>query len=224
MNKKKIFIAVDTSKISNAKRIIRDTQTNKIKIGYKFGLEFFYSKEGRKFISNLKNQIIFLDLKLNDIPNTIVSAMKSLKNLKISYLTVHLSSGISALKALKKESKNIKIAGVTTLTSLNNKDLKEIGYNKKVNELVKHQVKLAKKAKLDAIVCSGHEIRLVKRVFKKEIITPGIKINNTKNDQKRVMKPKDAFAAGSDWLVIGRSITNGNIKKNIQSLLEILED
>ena len=224
MNKKKIFIAVDTNKISKAKRIIRDTQTNKIKIGYKFGLEFFYSKEGRKFISSLKNQIIFLDLKLNDIPNTIVSAMKSLKNLKISYLTVHLSSGMSALKALRKESKNIKIAGVTTLTSLNNKDLKEIGYNKKVNELVKHQVKLAKKAKLDAIVCSGHEIRLVKRVFKKEIITPGIKINNTKNDQKRVMKPKDAFAAGSDWLVIGRSITNGNIKKNIQNLLEILED
>jgi len=224
MNKKKIFIAVDTNKISKAKRIIRDTQTNKIKIGYKFGLEFFYSKEGRKFISSLKNQIIFLDLKLNDIPNTIVSAMKSLKNLKISYLTVHLSSGISALKALRKESKNIKIAGVTTLTSLNNKDLKEIGYNKKVNELVKHQVELAKKAKLDAIVCSGHEIRSVRRVFKKEIITPGIKIHNLKNDQKRVMKPMDAFAAGSDWLVIGRSITNGNIKKNIKSLLEILED
>ena len=224
MNKKKIFIAVDTNKVSKAKRIIRDTQTNKIKVGYKFGLEFFYSKEGRKFISSLKNQIIFLDLKLNDIPNTIVSAMKSLKNLKISYLTVHLSSGISALKALRKESKNIKIAGVTTLTSLNNKDLKEIGYNKKVNELVKHQVELAKKAKLDAIVCSGHEIRSVKRVFKKEIITPGIKIHNLKNDQKRVMKPMDAFAAGSDWLVIGRSITNGNIKKNIKSLLEILED
>ena len=224
MNKKKIFIAVDTNNISKAKKIINNTQTNKIKVGYKFGLEFFYSKDGRKFLSSLKNKIIFLDLKLNDIPNTIVSAMKSLKNLKISYLTVHLSSGISALKALKKESKNIKIAGVTTLTSLNNKDLKEIGYSKRVNELVKHQVKLAKKAKLDAIVCSGHEIRSVKRVFKKEIITPGIKINNTKNDQKRVMKPKDAFAAGSDWLVIGRSITNGNIKKNIQNLLEILED
>ena len=158
MNKKKIFIAVDTNKISIAKRIIRDTQTNKIKIGYKFGLEFFYSKEGRKFISRLKNQTIFLDLKLNDIPNTVRSAMKSLKDLKISYLTVHLSSGLNALKALKQESKNIKIAGVTTLTSFNDKDLKEIGYNKKVNELVKHQAKLATKAKLDAIVCSGHEI------------------------------------------------------------------
>tara|TARA_Y100000816_G_scaffold279754_1_gene252375 strand:- start:313 stop:984 length:672 start_codon:yes stop_codon:yes gene_type:complete len=221
---KKIFIAVDTNKISKAKRIIRDTQSNKIKIGYKFGHEFFYSKDGRKFLSSLKNKIIFLDLKLNDIPNTMKSAIRSLKDLKISYLTVHLSSGISALKALKKESKNIKIAGVTTLTSLNNKDLKEIGYNKKVNELVRHQAKLATKARLDAIVCSGHEIRSVKKVFKKEIITPGIKMLNTKNDQKRVMRPTDAFAAGSNWLVIGRSITNGNIKKNIKNLSEILED
>ena len=223
MNKKKIFIAVDTNKISIAKKIIRETQTKKIKIGYKFGLEFFYSKDGRKFLSSLQNQLIFLDLKLNDIPNTVVSAMKSLKNLKIAYLTVHLSSGLDALQALKKGSKNIKIAGVTTLTSLDNKDLKEIGYNKKVNELVKHQARLAKKAKLDAIVCSGHEIRSVKRVFKKEIITPGIKMKNKKNDQKRIMGPVDAFAAGSDWLVIGRSITNGNIKKNIKNLLEILE-
>ena len=224
MNKKKIFIAVDTNNISKAKKIINDTQTNKIKIGYKFGLEFFYSKDGRKFLSNLKNQTIFLDLKLNDIPNTIRSALKSLKDLKISYMTVHLSSGLSALKILKKESKGIKIAGVTTLTSLNNKDLKAIGYNKKVNELVKHQAKLATNAKLDAIVCSGHEIRSVKKVFKKEIITPGIKIQNVKNDQKRIMGPADAFSAGSNWLVIGRSITNGNIKKNIKNLLEILED
>ena len=224
MNKKKIFIAVDTNNVSRAKKIIRDTRTKKIEVGYKFGLEFFYSKDGRKFLSSLKNHKIFLDLKLNDIPNTVGSAMKSLKNLKIAYLTVHISSGLNALKVLKRESKNIKIAGVTTLTSLNDKDLKEIGYKKKVNELVKHQAKLARKAKLDAIICSGHEIRLVKSVFKKEIITPGIKMQNTKNDQKRIMKPNEAFVAGSDWLVIGRSVTKGNIKKNIQSLLKILED
>ena len=223
MDKKKIFIAVDTNKISKAKKIIKDTQSNKIKLGYKFGLEFFYSKNGRKFISSLKKQTIFLDLKLNDIPNTVRSAMRSLKNLNISYLTVHLSSGLRALKALKKESKNIRIAGVTTLTSLNNKDLKEIGYSKKVNELVVHQAKLAKKANLDAIICSGHEIKSVRKVFNKEIITPGIKMYNTKNDQKRIMSPNDAFAIGSNWLVIGRSITKGNIKKNIKNLLEILE-
>ena len=83
MNKKKIFIAIDTKRISKAKRILREAQTNKIEIGYKFGLEFFYSKDGRKFISSLKNQTIFLDLKINDIPNTVKSAMKSLKNLRI---------------------------------------------------------------------------------------------------------------------------------------------
>ena len=224
MSKKKVFIAIDTNEVSKAKKIIRDTQSNKIKVGYKFGLQFFYSKDGRKFLSNLKNKTTFLDLKLNDIPNTVSEAMKSLKNLKISYLTVHLSSGLDALKLLKKESKNIKIVGVTTLTSLNDKDLKEIGYNKNVNNLVVHQAKLAKKAKLDAIVCSGHEIKSVRRVFDKEIITPGIKMKNTKNDQKRSMRPSEAFAAGSDWLVIGRSITKGNIKKNIQNLLETLED
>ena len=167
MNKKKIFIAVDTNNISKAKKIINDTQMNKIKVGYKFGLEFFYSKDGRKFLAGLKNQIIFLDLKLNDIPNTIKSAIKSLKDLKISYLTVHLSSGLSALKALKKESRNIKIVGVTTLTSLNNKDLKEIGYNKKVEKIVYQQAKLARKAKLDAIVCSAKEVKIVKKIFKK---------------------------------------------------------
>ena len=224
MNKKKIFIAVDTNKISKAKRIIRDTKTNKIKIGYKFGLEFFYSKEGRKFISGLKNQIIFLDLKLNDIPNTVVSALKSLKNLKISYLTVHLSSGFSALKIIKKKSKNIKIVGVTTLTSLNNRDLREIGYNKKINDLVKHQAKLAKRAKLDAIVCSGHEIRSVKKVFKKEIITPGIRLFGDKvNDQKRITTAKKAFDNGATSIVVGRSITSkGNIKNNLKKLIQYL--
>ena len=166
----------------------------------------------------------FLDLKLNDIPNTVGAAVKSLKNLKITYLTAHLSSGLNALRSLKKESKNIKIAGVTTLTSLNDKDLREIGYNKNVKDLVVHQAKLAKKAKLDAIVCSGYEVKSVRRVFGKEIITPGIKMQNNKNDQKRSMGPSEAFAAGSDWLVIGRSITNGNIKKNIENLLEILKD
>ena len=224
MSKKKVFIAIDTNEVAKAKKIIRDTQSNKIKVGYKFGLEFFYSKDGRKFLSNLKNQTTFLDLKLNDIPNTVGAAVKSLKNLKITYLTAHLSSGLNALRSLKKESKNIKIAGVTTLTSLNDKDLREIGYNKNVKDLVVHQAKLAKKAKLDAIVCSGYEVKSVRRVFGKEIITPGIKMQNNKNDQKRSMGPSEAFAAGSDWLVIGRSITNGNIKKNIKSLLEILED
>ena len=102
MKNKKIFIAVDTTDIKKVNKIISQSQTNKIKIGYKFGLEFMNSKKGRQFVSKLKNKIIFVDLKLNDTVNTMLSAVKALKDLKINYLTVHISSGLAALKAVKK--------------------------------------------------------------------------------------------------------------------------
>ena len=222
--KSKIFIACDTTSVSKVKKIIKNTQTSKLKVGYKFGLEFLNSKNGRKFVSELKNQITFGDFKFSDIPNTCVSAVKAIKDLNFNYCTMHISSGLEALKAVKKVSGKTKIIGVSILTSLDNKALKEIGYNKDVKKLVLHQAKLARKAKLDAIVCSAQEVKIVRKVFKKEIITPGIRFNSDKGDQKRVLTPKAAFKNGSDWLVIGRSVTNGNIKKNIKSLLEILED
>ena len=216
---KNIFIACDTKNISKVKKIIKNTQTKKIKIGYKFGLEFFNSKNGRSYISKIKNKIIFIDLKLNDIPNTMFSTIKAIKDLNINYLTVHISSGLEALKLVKKASSKIKIAGVTILTSLDKKNLKEIGYNKNLKKLVIHQAKLAKRANLDALVCSAQEVKDVKKVFKKEIITPGIRFNSKTNDQKRIMTPKMAFKNGSDWIVIGRPITKGNIKKNIKNLI-----
>ncbi len=222
MMKNKIFIACDTRDISKIKEIIKKTKSSKIKIGYKFGLEFLNSKGGRNFISNLKNKIIFADLKLHDIPNTCASAVKAITDLKVNYLTMHISSGIQALKSVKKVSGKIKIAGVTILTSLDNKALKEIGFNKDVKKLVLQQAKLANKAKLDALVCSAQEVRIVKKVFKKEIITPGIRLNSKINDQKRVLTPKQAYKNGADWLVIGRNITKGNIKKNIQELIDHL--
>ena len=216
---KKIFIAVDTTDLKKAKNIIAQTQTNKIKIGYKFGLEFMNTKKGRQFVSTLKNKIIFCDLKLCDTVNTMISAVKALKDLNINYLTVHISSGLAALKAVKKISK-CKIIGVSILTSLNNKDLKMIGYNKSVKNLVAHQAKLAKKAGLDAIVCSPYEGDVVRKIFKKEIITPGVQIGKKNYDQKRSMEAKKVH---SDWLVLGRSITSrGNIKKNIQKLIKSL--
>ena len=215
----KIFIACDTTNISKIKKIINNTQSSKIKVGYKFGLEFLNSKNGRRFIYNLKNKIVFADLKLHDIPNTCSSAIKAIRDLRVNYLTIHISSGLEALKAAKKVSGKIKLVGVTTLTSLDNKNLKEIGYNKSVKNLIIHQSKLAQKAKLDALVCDGKSVKYVKKKFKKEIITPGIRFNNNKNDQKRTMTPKKAFKNGSNWLVIGRPITKGNIKKNIQKLI-----
>ena len=219
---KNIFIAIDTNKLSRASKIVENTNTSKLKIGYKVGLELINSKHGRYFTSKIKNKIIFLDLKLNDIPNTCASAIKAIKDLKVNYLTIHVSSGLEALKTAKKVSGKIKLAGVTTLTSIDNHSLKQIGYDKKLKKLVVHQAKLANKAKLDAIICSAKEVKYVKKVFKKEIITPGIRFNSNKNDQKRVLTPKQAFENGSDWIVIGRPITKGNIKKNIQKLIDHL--
>jgi orotidine-5'-phosphate decarboxylase len=230
MNKKKrIFIACDTTNLRRIKEIIRNTKTNKLNIGYKFGLEFFYSKEGRKFISRLKKKEIFLDLKLNDIPNTCSSTINSIKDLKnISYLTVHTNGGYEMLKAVKKASKKVnkrlKILGVTVLTSFSNSSIKKIGHTKSIKELVKKKAALAKLAKLDGIVCSGHEAKFLNKICNRmDIITPGIRLKgDNAGDQKRVMSPKDAFKNGATAIVMGRSITKGNIKNNIQKLIKSL--
>ena len=228
---KNIFVACDTTNLDQIRKIIKETKTKKLKIGYKFGLEFFYSKSGRSFLSKInKNKIIFLDLKLNDIPNTCSATISSLKDLKnIKYLTVHINGGYEMLRAVKKSArkinKNLKILGVTVLTSLSDKSLKKIGHTKSIRYLVAKQAKLAKAAGLDGVVCSGHEAKIIRKISKKiEIITPGIRLLGDKNkDQKRVMTPKKAFDNGATSIVIGRSITQGNIKKNIQKLIKSLK-
>ena len=222
MKKIKLFIACDTNKISQIKKIIKLSNNSKIHIGYKFGLEFLNSKNGRNFLSKLKKKIIFADLKLHDIPNTCASTIKAIKDLKVNYLTIHISSGLEALRMAKKVSGSTRLVGVSILTSLDNKELRAIGFGKDIKKLVLHQARLANKARLDAIVCSPQEVKIVKKVFKKEIITPGIRFNSEINDQKRTSSPKQAFKNGSDWIVIGRPITKGNIKKNIQKLIDHL--
>mgnify|MGYP005739414959 CR=1 FL=1 len=222
MKNYKIFVACDSTSTSKIRKIIKDTQNDKIKVGYKFGLEFLNSKKGRVILSRLKNKITFADLKLHDIPNTCVSTIKAIKDLNVNYLTIHISSGFEALRAVKKNAGKTKIIGVTILTSLDNKALKEIGFNMEVKRLVYHQAKLAKRAKLDAIVCSAQEVKLVKNFFKKEIITPGIRFTSKKNDQKRVLTPNEAYSNGADWLVIGRDLTKGNIKENTKMLIDHL--
>ena len=222
MMKNKIFIACDTTSIKKIKNIIKSTKSKKLKIGYKFGLEFLNSQNGRTFIEKLKDEITFGDFKFYDIPNTCASAIKSVGDLKFNYVTIHISAGLEALKLTKKFAGKTKLIGVTILTSLDTKAIREIGFSKNVKELVLHQAKLATKAKLDAIVCSAQEVRLVKKVFKKEIITPGIRLNSRRDDQKRVLSPNEAYKNGADWLVIGRDITRGNIKNNIQKLINHL--
>ena len=227
-----IFIACDTSNTHVVTKIIKRSQIKlkHYKIGYKFGLEFFLSKNGRKFIEKLKVKNLWLDLKAFDIPNTAFAAIKSLKDLKnISYITVHVSGGAEMLKAIrkaaKKYNKKLKILGVTVLTSFSNNSIKNVGHTRSIKDLVKKQALLARKTKMDGIVCSAHEIKFVKKICKKmEIITPGIRLKGEKfNDQKRVMSPRDAFRNGATSIVMGRSLIKGNIKNNIQKLIKSLK-
>ena len=227
--KKLIFIACDTNKISKVKNIIVQTSNNKLDIGYKFGLEFLYSKNGREFISKIKRKKIFLDLKLNDIPATCSKALMSLKDLKnINYITLHANAGEETIKEVVKTAKKInpklKILLVTVLTSISNSSIKKIGHTKSIKELVKKQALLAKACGCHGIVCAGTDLKSVKKIFKGEVVTPGIRLKgDSAGDQKRVIGPKEAFKNGSTALVIGRSIIKGNIKNNISRLIKELK-
>ena len=228
MKNKIIFVGCDSSNLSQIKKIINQTRTNKIKIIPKFGLQFFYSKNGRKFLEKFKKDF-WLDLKINDIPQTALSAIDSLKDLKkCRYITVHANGGLEMLKSIKKKAKkinkNLKVLGVTILTSLNNKSLKEIGHTKNVKQLVLRQAALIKKSGCDGIVCSAQEALVVRKRYKNLlIITPGIRLpGDSSNDQMRIMNPKQAFKNKVSGIVIGRSLTKGNIKNNTKKLADHL--
>jgi len=228
MRNKIIFVACDSSNLNQIKKIIKDIQTNKLNMIPKFGLQFFYSKYGRKFLESYKSEF-FLDVKLNDIPQTALSALDSLKDLKkLKYITVHTNGGLEMLKAItkkaKKINKNIKVLAVTILTSLNNKSLKEIGYTKSLNELVLKQAELIKKSGAAGCVCSAKEAKLIRKKYKNFfIVTPGIRLPGDKsNDQARIETPVNAFSNNVSAIVMGRSLISGNIKKNIKRLIEHL--
>ena len=165
--KKKIFIACDTNNVRTVKKIIAKTQTDRLDIGYKFGLEFFYSKYGRDFISKIKSKKIFLDLKLNDIPVTCSKAIKSIKDLKhVKYVTLHANAGEETVKAVVKTAKKInpklRILLVTILTSISNRSIKKIGHTKSIKELVKKQALIAKTCGCHGIVCAGSDLEKIK--------------------------------------------------------------
>ena len=226
MKKYKIFVACDTSNINFVRKIIQNTKNRKLEIIPKFGLQFFYSKNGRKFLEKFKGNF-FLDLKLNDISATAKAAINSIKDLKrCRYITIHANGGLEMMKAVKKEAKktnkNLKILGVTVLTSLNNRSLKETGHTKNINQIVRKQASLIKKSGCHGIVCSAQEAKFVKMKYKNLfVVTPGIRLpGDKKDDQSRVVTPFDAFVKNqADAIVMGRSLTKNNIKKNIQNLI-----
>ena len=168
-------------------------------------------------------------MKLNDIGNTCAAAIKSLKDLKnINYLTVHANSGEatikSVVKATRKYNKKIRVIAITVLTSISNANIKQIGHTRSIKDLVRKQALLAKACGCHGIVCAGPDTKFVKKIFKKEIIVPGIRLKgDSVGDQKRVSGPKEAFSNGATSIVVGRSITKNNIRKNIKRLIKELK-
>ena len=168
---------------------------------------------------------IFLDLKLHDIPNTVKKSIEGLADLPIKMMTVHTSGGLRMLKESVKASKdnNIKIFGVTVLTSLSDEDTNII-FRRNSKEQVLEMVEIAKESNLHGVVCSPQELSLVKNHSNLLTITPGIRINNLSDDQARTMTPKEAIDNGSDFIVIGRPITSSsNIKNSLKEIYESIQ-
>ena len=221
MTHKNIFVACD---VSSQKEILDLLSKIHEKIsGIKIGLQYITQsspediRELRKF-----NKPIFYDAKFFDIKNTLVSSIKSLEELKVSYATVHLLNGLDSLKAANDAANkiNVNLLGVSVLTSFDDNELEQLGFIDKVKEQVERLIKIASKANLHGIICSPHEVKMIKKIAPKlKCFTPGIRQSEKKDDQKRTMSARQALNEGSDCLIIGRPITEGNPKENIQKIL-----
>ena len=222
---KNIIVACD---VSNHDEIIKLLSIIHKEIsGIKIGLQYITQRSPDDIRELAKfNKPIFYDGKFFDIKNTLVESIKSLKNLNITYATVHLLNGLDALRAANEAARNIdiKLLGVSVLTSFDNEELEQLGFKEKVEEQVIRLIKIADKASLYGVICSPLEVRMIKKISPKlKCFTPGIRQNESKNDQKRTMNAKQAIEAGSDCLIIGRPITMGEPKKNIQEILSSLD-
>ena len=225
MTDKNIFVACDVStqkEILDLLELIHEDIS-----GIKIGLQYITqrSPEEIRELSKFKKPI-FYDGKYLDIKNTLVESVKGLKNLNVSYATVHLLNGLDALKAANQAAQkiNLKLLGVSVLTSFNDKDLKSLGFNSKVEDQVKRLIKVAVESNLFGVICSPLEIKMIKEIAPNlKCFTPGIRIGDAKDDQKRTMNANEAIKEGSDCLIIGRPITKGNPKENIRNILSSID-
>ncbi|OCA05909.1 orotidine 5'-phosphate decarboxylase [Wolbachia endosymbiont of Trichogramma pretiosum] len=196
----------------------------------KLGLEFFaaHGPSGVREVAKC-NIPIFLDLKLHDIPNTVARTIEAIKILDVEMITLHISGGTKILKEALSvvQGKKIKLIGVTVLTSMINEDLSELGVAREAKSQVILLAKLAKKIGLHGVVCSALEAQEVRQKCGKDfkIITPGIRMNSTHNDQKRTATPKEAINSGTDYIIIGRPITKSdNPASSAELILKSLTD
>ena len=221
---KKIIVAIDEAKQNAAKNIINQLDPNKcmIKIG-----SVSFNSIGHEIISYSfqKGFDIFLDLKLHDIPNTVKKSIKGLSLLPVKMITIHTSGGKDMMLAAKDAvvGTDIKVFGVTALTSLSDSDTSNI-FQRTTSHQVSVMLDLAESVGIDGVVCSPHELELVKKRPSLLSITPGIRLNNSNDDQKRVMTPKKAIELGADFIVIGRPITTSdNVSKSLEKIYSSIQ-
>jgi orotidine-5'-phosphate decarboxylase len=219
------FIALDFNNFKTFKEFV--DKVIDIHKFFKVGLELFVS-ESFKVIDYLKNKeaVVFLDLKLEDIPNTIKKTIKVLDNFEIDYLTLHISGGREMLISARESTNKIKLLGVSVLTSLSQEDLYDVGINLPLSAVVMKRVFLAKECNLDGVVISGNFIEKVKQTIGKKflVVVPGIRpeFYKEKDDQKQVITPKEAIKKGADFLVVGRAITNS--QDPISAIMKLKEE
>ena len=225
----KIILALDTSNLDEAINI-----TKKIKhkiFTIKLGLEFFNAngKEGVKKFNEIGITNLMLDLKLNDIPETVYKSIKTLEDIKFGFLTIHGQGGKSMIEKAKKAASEIKskpnVMMVTILTALSDRDLKDMGNDNTVTQQVEKLAKVARETSV-GVVCSGHEAKIVRKIIGPNLLifTPGIRMeNDSKNDQKRICTPVESIKNGSNKIIMGRSLINGNIEENLNKVYDSLK-
>jgi orotidine-5'-phosphate decarboxylase len=225
MTNKNIFVACD---VSSQKEILDLLELIHEDIsGIKIGLQYITqrSPEEIRGLSRF-NKPIFYDGKFFDIKNTLVESIKSLKDLNVKYATVHLLNGLDALKAANQAAQdiNLNLLGVSVLTSFGDEDLEKLGFNNRVEDQVKKLIKIAMEANLYGVICSPLEIKMIKKIAPNlKCFTPGIRMSEVKDDQKRTMNANEAIKEGSDCLIIGRPITKGDPKENIKNILSSID-
>jgi orotidine-5'-phosphate decarboxylase len=225
MTNKNIFVACDVSsqkEILDLLGLIHEDIS-----GIKIGLQYITQRSPEEIRELSKfNKPIFYDGKFFDIKNTLVKSIKSLKDLNVKYATVHLLNGLDALKAANQAAQdiNLNLLGVSVLTSFGDEDLEKLGFNNKVEDQVKKLIKIAMEANLYGVICSPLEIKMIKKIAPNlKCFTPGIRMGEVKDDQKRTMNANEAIKEGSDCLIIGRPITKGNPKENIKNILSSID-
>ena len=225
----KIILALDTTNLEKAINITKKIKDKIFTI--KLGLEFFNAngKEGVKKFNEIGITNLMLDLKLKDIPETVYKAIKALDDISFGFLTIHGQGGKSMIEKAKKAASEIKskpnIMMVTVLTALNDQDLKTMGNNNTVVQEVQKLAKLAKEMNV-GIICSGHEAKVVRKIIGPDLLifTPGIRMSNdNKDDQQRVCTPIESIKNGSNKIIMGRSLINGNIEENLNKVSNSLK-